>query len=419
MTDASNFNTTLQPLWPNWYMILCYWLNVIMWTWVIMAEFLLRLPMSVSTAQRIVHHRLGLRIVLFILASSCIIFHFIPPLQPSVFFYISCVPLVLVIYWGVGDIFALDLKAKARIVEQHLLAESRMDSAIESATFNRRLAPYYFMRASTVLSWGRASSPPRFQDLQKRGLLDCVTIDILSAYQNGVEDTLFISHRWEDASVPDGQAAQLKVIQAHLQAHPSIKYVWYDYWCMPQRRTDGVDDRTPAQLAEFHRMLQGIADLYLTMRVLIIVDMTYLGRFWTTLEAYCAVQKATPAGLRPCSDDEGKRYHIECIHNAPPAMKFILHDMVANKSLEQMVEMLARPDITVTNAKDKEKMLPVLLATAEHVKEMYKASAEEAYVEAEANFEEAIMVVQSTIGGTDAGKGKGWPDALHHMFPTR
>ena len=64
-------------------------------------------------------------------------------------------------------------------------------------------------------------------------------------------------------------------------------------------------------------------------------------------------------------------------------------------------------------------MLPVLLATAEHVKEMYKASAEEAYVEAEANFEEAIMVVQSTIGGTDAGKGKGWPDALHHMFPTR
>jgi len=283
-----------------------------------------------------------------------------PPLQPSVFFYISCLPLFVVTWWGAGYLRVLDLKAKARIVEQHLLAESRMGSAIESATFNRLLPAYYFMRASTVLSWGRASSLPRFQDLQKRGLLDCVTIDILSAYQKGVEDTLFISHRWEDASEPDGQAAQLKVIQAHLQAHPSIKYVWYDYWCMPQRRTDGVDDRTAAQMAEFHRMLQGIADLYLTMRVLIIVDMTYLGRFWTTLEAYCAVQKATSAGLRPCSGDEGKRYHIECIHNAPPAMKFILLDMVANKSLEQMVEILARPDITVTNAKDKEKMLPVL-----------------------------------------------------------
>jgi len=316
-----------------------------------------------------------------------VVFHFIPPLQPSVFFYFSCFPLVVVSWWGAGDLRALELKAKARIVEQHLLAESRMGSAIESATFNRLLPAYYFMRASTVLSWGRASSLPRFQDLQKRGLLDCVTIDILSAYQKGVEDTLFISHRWEDASVPDGQAAQLKVIQAHLQAHPSIKYVWYDYWCMPQRRTDGVDDRTPAQMAEFHRMLQGIADLYLTMRVLIIVDMTYLGRFWTTLEAYCAVQKATSAGLRPCSGDEGKRYHIECIHNAPPAMKFILLDMVANKSLEQMVEILAMPDITVTNAKDKEKMLPVLLATAEHVKEMYKANAAAAYVEAPANFD--------------------------------
>jgi hypothetical protein len=209
MTDPLNINTTLQPLWPNWYMILCYWLNLIMWAWVITAEFLMRLPMSVSTAQRFVHHRRGLRIVWFILTLLCVTFHFIPPLQPSVFFYFSCFPLVVVSWWGAGDLRALELKAKARIVEQHLLAESRMDSAIESATFNRLLPAYYFMKASTVLSWGRASSPPRFQDLQKRGLLDCVSINILSAYQNGVEDTLLRAH-FEKGSVESSHKVQYR-----------------------------------------------------------------------------------------------------------------------------------------------------------------------------------------------------------------
>ena len=111
MTDPLNINTTLQPLWPNWYMILCYWLASILWAWVIMAEFLLRLPMSVSTAQRIVHHRLGIRIVWHIVASSCVLFHFMPPLQPSVFFYISCLPLFVVTWWGAGYLRVLDLKA--------------------------------------------------------------------------------------------------------------------------------------------------------------------------------------------------------------------------------------------------------------------------------------------------------------------
>ena len=63
--------------------------------------------------------------------------------------------------------------------------------------------------------------------------------------------------------------------------------MWYDYLCMPQkdpRATDG-DGRWPLEKEEFDNMLKSIVDLYLTCRVLILLDNTYLGRFWTLMEA--------------------------------------------------------------------------------------------------------------------------------------
>ena len=42
------------------------------------------------------------------------------------------------------------------------------------------------------------------------------------------------------------------------------------------------------------------------------------------------------------------------------------------KSPEEMHDILSKPDIQLTNARDKEKMLPVISKTNEHVKEMLK-----------------------------------------------
>ena len=77
----------------------------------------------------------------------------------------------------------------------------------------------------------------------------------------------------------------LAAVQAHLREHPEVQWVWYDYWCMPQKNSKDEDDRTPVEKAEFVSMLSCIADLYLTTRVLIILDNTYIGRFWTMTEA--------------------------------------------------------------------------------------------------------------------------------------
>jgi hypothetical protein len=123
--------------------------------------------------------------------------------------------------------------------------------------------------------------------------------------------------RWEQPSKPDTKGEQLRQLQAHLRAHRDIQYVWYDYACMPQRSTTDVDDRTQADLKEFDLMLSSIADLYLTAKVLILLDKTYPTRFWTTMEAWCSMQTSTSSGVRPSREGE-QRYSIACIHNAQP-----------------------------------------------------------------------------------------------------
>ena len=46
------------------------------------------------------------------------------------------------------------------------------------------------------------------------------------------------------------------------------------FWCMPQ------GERTPAEKVEFVHMLQNINVLYLSLSVLILLDLSYISRFW-------------------------------------------------------------------------------------------------------------------------------------------
>ena len=56
-----------------------------------------------------------------------------------------------------------------------------------------------------------------------------------------VGEVLTVSHRWMKAHEPDPDGTQLRVIKEYLKAHPRIKLVWYDAWCLPQ------GDRTPGE----------------------------------------------------------------------------------------------------------------------------------------------------------------------------
>ena len=95
-------------------------------------------------------------------------------------------------------------------------------------------------------------------------------------------------------------------------------------------------------------MLDNVNVLYLGMRVLILLDNTYIGRFWTSMESWMAMQQATAAGgLAPSPDDEARRFHIEPIHNASQNMVAALIEMWADKSAQAVHDVLARPDVQV------------------------------------------------------------------------
>ena len=143
-------------------------------------------------------------------------------------------------------------------------------------------------------------------------------------------------------------------------------------WWAPEGIEDG---RSKADQAAFDLMLPSITDLYLTAPVLILLDNTYPGRFWTLMEAWCAMMTATADGVRAAKGSE-RRFTIACLHNADPKFDTPkLIGFVSDKTPAQMRDILAKPDVAVTNAKDKELFLPVVGQTNEHVKEMMAMAA--------------------------------------------
>ena len=73
---------------------------------------------------------------------------------------------------------------------------------------------FYFVTRETVLNC-TARSLPRMQELRQQKVLVKKVIDVAAAYRGeGVNDTLFVSHRWETSSAPDTQGTQLAAVQA-------------------------------------------------------------------------------------------------------------------------------------------------------------------------------------------------------------
>ena len=232
-------------------------------------------------------------------------------------------------------------------------------------TWDRWKPTFYFVPREVILQCS-ITTLPRMQELRPQ--LVQLQVDLGAAVRGmGCGDKLFISHRWTTPEAPDPDGAQLREIQSYLRTNPGAEYVWYDFWCMPQR------ERTTADQEKFDRMLVAIADLYLTTPVLILLSTDYMGRFWCTLEAWCAMQTATPDGLRPATRGK-ERYEIRCFLSAPPVMAHSLIDQVSRLSANDMHTMLANPDILLTNAKDKQTMLPKVFETDAHIKEIFTAT---------------------------------------------
>ena len=97
--------------------------------------------------------------------------------------------------------------------------------------------------------------------------------------------------------------------------------------------------------------------LYLGLRVLALIDISYLSRFWTQFEAWLSMQEGSPDGLRPAPVSR-RRVEMCCIHNATKGAEDVkLQSMWKAVTPDEAHALLSKPDVTVTNQSDKEMQL--------------------------------------------------------------
>merc|ERR1712050_341630 len=126
-------------------------------------------------------------------------------------------------------------------------------------------------------------------------------------------------------------------------------------------------ERTPKDQRLFKETLPHINLLYLTTSVLILLDLSYLSRFWTQFEAWLSMQVPFADGLRPAQKSE-RRFTIMPILNGNSILGEGLCSTWEKKSPEEAVEVLAEDDVDVTSKSDKKEQLEKLLLFVENVK---------------------------------------------------
>ena len=124
-----------------------------------------------------------------------------------------------------------------------------------------------------------------------------------------VREFCTVSQRWNSRDHPDHDGFQLKAIKDHLRRNPTIKYIWYDFACLAQHPRSKEEDQ------EFKTMLPEIDKLYLGTSVLILLDLTYMSRFWTMYQTWLAMVTPRPEGVVP-SEGEERRYTVVPLGNA-------------------------------------------------------------------------------------------------------
>ena len=110
---------------------------------------------------------------------------------------------------------------------------------------------------------------------------------------------------------------QLEAIRAFLRKHTEILYVWFDFGCLSQREEDSsggvLKDLNLAEEAYFGHALSRVNLLYLSAKVLILLDGEHITRFWCVYEAFlsghefdgtASVEEKSEAGSWKCAGHE-------------------------------------------------------------------------------------------------------------------
>ena len=151
---------------------------------------------------------------------------------------------------------------------------------------------FYFIDAAKLLSFPGRTVPHLQQLLRYHRDMVVERVVTFNEVCAGslVGEICVVSHRWMKLYEPDPDGTQLKKVKEHVSAHPEIKLVWFDAWCLAQGKNKTVDED-----AEFKAMLREVNLLYLGGSVLILLELSYLSRFWVCARLWLAFQLPSPA----------------------------------------------------------------------------------------------------------------------------
>ncbi|KOO23359.1 tir-containing protein [Chrysochromulina tobinii] len=273
-----------------------------------------------------------------------------------------------------GDDPKLDPRvvAAAKQKLEHARAQSKYTLEEKlAAALERTACEFQFLRAKVLLERDDMFAPKHKSVQEDPELYKMLYLKSAECCQHMFrEKVLAVSHRWDRLEEPDPSGAQMKAIKRILRTNPQYEYVWLDYSCAPQ------GERTPQEKEIFSLTLENMDFLFLGASVLILLDMSYMSRFWTQFEAWMAFQEVDSNGVLRCASEDNRRCMIECIHNANKYTKLQLIEMWSNKTPEEAYNILKSEDVSVTNTKDKELQLPRIQTFKESVQKTWRAAVE-------------------------------------------
>lgn len=110
---------------------------------------------------------------------------------------------------------------------------------------------------------------PRFQDIPR------------DAFLTHCNSPIFVSHHWRNRDEPDD--AILHQLRSFVPNTPGVG-VWIDYCCVPQRRRNGVEDRTELEKRFFVSQLQYIPTILLKSQLVVLWNEAHARRAWCLIE---------------------------------------------------------------------------------------------------------------------------------------
>lgn len=234
---------------------------------------------------------------------------------------------------------------------------------------------FYFVDADKIRTWSGGPLPHHQELLAWGGWLHLKTWSLGDAI-NGMytQHFLVISHRWHTPDHPDPKGDKVADLQDYLAQNPHVKWVWLDFWSLPQSLPG--EPRTEEEEILFKVGLANIFMLFIVGKVLVLFDLQYVGRFWTSYELWLSLRTVTADGLVDTPARE-RRAHLRCMGAANEAQDIHIDSMFetwGEKTPEEAASVLSEDDIVVTNMKDKEQQLGVLWNLASNAGTIYETA---------------------------------------------